>query len=72
MFFFLYENFALSRKSVIFDLDGTLLDRDTSVEQFVLVQYDRLTEHLSHIPTDRAPAFVSPQSDRLSLTAPEI
>jgi putative hydrolase of the HAD superfamily len=37
-------------KSVIFDLDGTLLDRDASVEQFVSVQYDRLTEHLSHIP----------------------
>jgi putative hydrolase of the HAD superfamily len=37
-------------KSVIFDLDGTLLDRDASVEQFVSIQYDRLTEHLSHIP----------------------
>jgi putative hydrolase of the HAD superfamily len=36
-------------KSVIFDLDGTLLDRDASVKQFVSVQYDRLTEHLSHI-----------------------
>jgi putative hydrolase of the HAD superfamily len=37
-------------KAVIFDLDGTLLDRDASVEQFVSVQYDRLSEHLSHIP----------------------
>jgi putative hydrolase of the HAD superfamily len=37
-------------KSVIFDLDGTLLDRDASVEQFVSVQYDRLNEHLNHIP----------------------
>ena len=37
-------------KAVLFDLDGTLLDRDASVEQFVSVQYDRLTEHLSHIP----------------------
>jgi putative hydrolase of the HAD superfamily len=37
-------------KSVIFDLDGTLLDRDASIEQFVSVQYDRLTEHFSHIP----------------------
>jgi putative hydrolase of the HAD superfamily len=36
-------------KSVIFDLDGTLLDRDASIEQFVSVQYDRLTEHLSHV-----------------------
>jgi putative hydrolase of the HAD superfamily len=37
-------------KSVLFDLDGTLLDRDTSVEQFISVQYDRLTDALSHIP----------------------
>ncbi len=37
-------------KSVIFDLDGTLLDRNASVRQFVSVQYDRLNEHLSHIP----------------------
>jgi putative hydrolase of the HAD superfamily len=37
-------------KSVIFDLDGTLLDRDASVEQFASIQYDRLPEHLSHIP----------------------
>jgi putative hydrolase of the HAD superfamily len=36
--------------SVLFDLDGTLLDRDTSVEQFVSVQYDRLSKHLGHIP----------------------
>jgi putative hydrolase of the HAD superfamily len=37
-------------KSVIFDLDGTLLDRDASVERFISMQYDRLSEHLSHIP----------------------
>lgn len=37
-------------KSVLFDLDGTLLDRDTSLEQFAASQYDRLTIHLSHIP----------------------
>lgn len=37
-------------KSVIFDLDGTLLNRDASVKQFVSTQYDRLNEHLSHIP----------------------
>ena len=37
-------------KAVLFDLDGTLLDRDASVEKFVSVQYDRLTEHLTHIP----------------------
>jgi putative hydrolase of the HAD superfamily len=37
-------------KSVIFDLDGTLLDRDASVEKFVSAQYNRLINHLSHIP----------------------
>jgi putative hydrolase of the HAD superfamily len=37
-------------EAIIFDLDGTLLDRDTSVERFISVQYDRLTEHLCHIP----------------------
>ena len=37
-------------KSVLFDLDGTLLNRDASVDQFIAVQYDRLTAHLSHIP----------------------
>jgi putative hydrolase of the HAD superfamily len=35
-------------KAVLFDLDGTLLDRDTSVEQFISVQYDRLIDDLSH------------------------
>ncbi|WP_392407139.1 hypothetical protein ACF3DV_16170 [Chlorogloeopsis fritschii PCC 9212] len=37
-------------KAVFFDLDGTLLDRDASVKQFIAAQYDRLTVHLSHIP----------------------
>jgi putative hydrolase of the HAD superfamily len=37
-------------KSVLFDLDGTLLDRDASVEQFIAAQYDRLIAHLSYIP----------------------
>ena len=37
-------------ESILFDLDGTLLDRDTSVEQFIAAQYDRLATHLSHIP----------------------
>jgi putative hydrolase of the HAD superfamily len=36
-------------KAVLFDLDGTLLDRDASVEQFIAIQYDRLINHLSHI-----------------------
>lgn len=37
-------------KAVFFDLDGTLLDRDTSVRQFVEAQYDRLIDRLGHIP----------------------
>lgn len=37
-------------QSVLFDLDGTLLDRDTSIEQFISAQYNRLAIHLSHIP----------------------
>lgn len=46
-------------RSVIFDLDGTLLDRDASVEQFIAVQYDRLHTHLSHIPkTDYINRFI--------------
>jgi putative hydrolase of the HAD superfamily len=40
-------------KSVLFDLDGTLLNRDASVAQFIAVQYDRLYPHLSHIPKYR-------------------
>lgn len=37
-------------KAVIFDLDGTLLDRNASVNKFISVQYSRLTKHLNHIP----------------------
>ncbi|MCM3609893.1 HAD family hydrolase [Planococcus sp. MERTA32b] len=36
-------------KAVIFDLDGTLLDRDKSVEKFILEQYGRLDKELGHI-----------------------
>ncbi|WP_353048272.1 hypothetical protein [Planococcus sp. ISL-110] len=39
-------------KAVIFDLDGTLLDRDSSLAAFVVEQYNRLSEHLKHIPID--------------------
>ena len=47
------------KKSVLFDLDGTLLDRDESVKQFIMVQYDRLNHHLSHISqTDYAARFI--------------
>lgn len=37
-------------KAVLFDLDGTLLDRETSVEQFIAAQYERFIDRLSHIP----------------------
>ncbi|MFC0189462.1 HAD family hydrolase [Fictibacillus aquaticus] len=37
-------------KAVLFDLDGTLLDRDTSVKKFVDDQHTRLSPVLSHIP----------------------
>lgn len=37
-------------KAVIFDLDGTLLDRDRSLAAFVDTQYGRLGEYVNHIP----------------------
>ncbi|MDR4886139.1 HAD-IA family hydrolase [Fredinandcohnia sp. QZ13] len=39
-------------KAAIFDLDGTLLDRDESVKKFVSNQYDRLLEFLHQIPKE--------------------
>lgn len=36
-------------KAVLFDLDGTLLDRDRSLLSFVDAQYERLVSSLSHI-----------------------
>lgn len=36
-------------KAVIFDLDGTLLDRDKSVETFIVHQYKRLNNLVGHI-----------------------
>jgi putative hydrolase of the HAD superfamily len=36
-------------QAVLFDLDGTLLNRDTSIKQFIAAQYDRLITYLSHI-----------------------
>ncbi|KOP80248.1 L-2-haloalkanoic acid dehalogenase [Lysinibacillus sp. FJAT-14745] len=36
-------------QAVIFDLDGTLLDRNSSVRTFVEQQYERLKPNLSHI-----------------------
>ena len=40
----------MTKQAVFFDLDGTLLDRDSSVRQFVEAQHDRLASSLSHIP----------------------
>ena len=39
-------------KAVLFDLDGTLLNRDASVQCFVENQYERFIEHLKHIPKE--------------------
>ncbi|MEO4052172.1 HAD-IA family hydrolase [Solibacillus sp. CAU 1738] len=39
-------------KAAIFDLDGTLLNRDASVLEFINKQYERLSKHFSHIPKD--------------------
>lgn len=36
-------------KAVLFDLDGTLLNRDASVEKFINAQYERLHEYVGHI-----------------------
>ncbi|MBD2384490.1 HAD family hydrolase [Cylindrospermum sp. FACHB-282] len=36
-------------KAVLFDLDGTLLDREESLQQFITAQYDRFSLQLSHI-----------------------
>jgi putative hydrolase of the HAD superfamily len=35
---------------VLFDFDGTLLDRDQSVMKFIDMQYDRLNKWVGHIP----------------------
>jgi putative hydrolase of the HAD superfamily len=39
-------------KAVLFDLDGTLLDRDESVKKFIHNQYDRLNRCVGHIPRE--------------------
>ena len=36
-------------KAVLFDLDGTLLNRDASVELFIDAQYERLQKDVGHI-----------------------
>ncbi|MBE1556776.1 HAD family hydrolase [Sporosarcina limicola] len=37
-------------KAVLFDLDGTLLNRDASIERFANAQYEHLYEYVKHIP----------------------
>ncbi|WP_082232826.1 HAD family hydrolase [Halobacillus massiliensis] len=39
-------------KAVIFDLDGTLLNREESVKDFIEHQYERLNKWLHHIPKE--------------------
>ncbi|UOE56054.1 HAD family hydrolase [Bacillus sp. CMF12] len=39
-------------KAVIFDLDGTLLNRDESVKMFIQKQYERLIKLVGHIPKE--------------------
>ena len=40
-------------KAVLFDLDGTLLDRDLSVRRFIDKQYERLIKSLGHISKEK-------------------
>ena len=40
-------------KAVLFDLDGTLLNRDESVKRFIESQYDRLNQLVCHIPKEK-------------------
>lgn len=40
-------------KAVIFDLDGTLLNRDASLERFIENQYERWKKWLCSIPKDK-------------------
>lgn len=40
-------------KAVLFDLDGTLLNRDDSLELFIENQYERLKKWVGHIPKDQ-------------------
>lgn len=40
-------------KAVVFDLDGTLLNREASVKIFIDKQYERLNKWLNHIPKNK-------------------
>lgn len=46
-------------QSILFDLDDTLLDRNTSVRQFIAAQYDRLSRSFNHVSkTDYMSRFI--------------
>lgn len=40
-------------KAVIFDLDGTLLDRDRSLNQFIQGQYERYSDELGYVEKEQ-------------------
>lgn len=40
-------------KAVVFDLDGTLLDRDSSLKVFIRNQYKRYIKELKHVPEEQ-------------------
>lgn len=40
-------------QAVLFDLDGTLLDRDASVKKFIENQYEQLGNYLGHISKEK-------------------
>ncbi|GAA0462276.1 HAD family hydrolase [Alkalibacillus silvisoli] len=40
-------------KAVIFDLDGTLLNRDKSVKIFIAKQYKRFNKWVNHVPLEK-------------------
>ncbi|WP_110066215.1 HAD family hydrolase [Cytobacillus oceanisediminis] len=39
-------------RAILFDLDGTLLDRDKSVKKFIDNQYERFSKWVGHIPKE--------------------
>ncbi|MEI3612207.1 HAD family hydrolase [Pseudogracilibacillus sp. SO30301A] len=40
-------------KSVLFDLDNTLLNRDVSVKKFIELQYERLHKYIERVPKEK-------------------
>jgi putative hydrolase of the HAD superfamily len=51
-------------KAVLFDLDGTLLDRDQSIKRFIDGQYDRMEKGIGHIPKEKYVARFIELDDR--------